>query len=377
MHLAAIVAAGQWGNAPWRVDKVVCWTNLVPVMNTSNTASNTDQQPTPAWQARLGAGAAVLLGSVLIFGALTKVAAPQSFVATVESFGLLPSRAALAMSTALIGSEFALGLLLVTGLFRRVAAWLNLMVMMVFVAVLSDAIRTGRTEDCGCFGEAIKMTPKQEIFVDVVLIALTFLVVWRGRDRVFGTPAQRHGLAWGAFVVGCAAFLLSGPTPVGVASIEMDEEQLLALSRAEPPLALPEDGLLYLFSADCDHCWAYAGGVQMAHDRLGNFTVVGLTFSEDHAIEEFREFFTPSYPIHRISEAAFNKLTDEYPGAIWIHGGQIGGAWSGFVPSHRELADLGGYLLVEAAASPTLNTLEAPTTKSRGDLFGGTASSRH
>jgi hypothetical protein len=160
--------------------------------------------------------------------------------------------------------------------------------------------------------------------------------------------------------------------PAAAPPPELHEEDLALLESADPPLQIPADGLLFFFSADCDHCWSYAGGVQMAQDRLQDFQVLGVTFSEDYALAEFREFFAPTYSIYRISQRAFLELMPDFPGAVWIQNGRLAHTWGGYVPSHREIAELGGYDLVEPA------DVSSPVVPSgAGGLFGGPATERH
>jgi uncharacterized membrane protein YphA (DoxX/SURF4 family) len=344
-------------------------------MNQSNSVNQGVEIGYPAWQGRAAEAASLLLGFLLLLSALTKIAAPQGFLGVVQQFGLIPEALILPLATGVVGLELALSVLLVTGLFRRTAAWITLMLLMVFVLVMAEAIRRN-FEHCGCFGESIQIPPRIEIWFDVLLIGLTLLVIWRGRERSFGGPALRHGLAWGTLCLGAFLFLAGGPVAAGDdGSFEPSVQDLDLLAGADPPLTLPENGLLFLFSADCDHCWSFAGGVQMTHDRLEDFEVHGVTFSDELELAEFEEAFSPSYPIHRISKAAFDELIDEYPGAIWFQDGAVAGAWTGRVPSHRELSDLGGYTIRSLAESPGEERGVSPATPAQ--LFGGTATGRH
>lgn len=346
-------------------------------MNQSNSVNQSQDIGYPAWQFRAAEASAILIGLLLLLSSITKIAAPQAFLGVIEQFGVLPGSLILPLASGVVGLELVLSLLFITGLFRRTAAWISLMLLMVFVLLMAEAIRRG-FEHCGCFGEAIQIPPRIEIWFDVFLIGLNLLVLWRGRERSFGGPAFRYGLAWGTLCLGAFLFLAGGPAASGDGSFEPSPESMAMLKAADPPLRLPENGLVFLFSADCDHCWSFAGGVQMTHDRLEGFEVYGVTFSDELELIEFREVFSPSYPIHRISQAAFDDLVSEYPGAIWFKDGAVAGAWAGQVPSHRELSDLGGYSIRQAAtAEKTAEDASDAQRGSPGQLFGGTASGRH
>lgn len=80
------------------------------------------------------------------------------------------------MSMALIVMEFSLGVLLLFGSLRRLSAWLLVLMMLFFtVTTLIDAI-TNQVTDCGCFGDAVKLTNWQTFFKNVVLDVFTVVI---------------------------------------------------------------------------------------------------------------------------------------------------------------------------------------------------------
>jgi uncharacterized membrane protein YphA (DoxX/SURF4 family) len=317
--------------------------------------------------------AAMLVGVTLIFSAITKILAPKAFVTAVETYGLLPPSLVLPGATGLVGAEVALGLLLVLGFRRRAAAWLSFPLLVFFTGMVIHAMRAGLPE-CGCFGEVIKLAPAQELVVDVVLLVLTLLVLWKGEDvtagRGLGAP-----LGWISLCAGAALFLAAGPVVGSESELPLERADLDVLAAAQPPLVPADEAFLFLFSADCDHCWAYVGGVELMQRRLEGIEVHAVTFSDPQALEEFEAAFEPTFPIHVVNQSVFDGLTAEYPAAVWISGGEVLRSWAGYVPSHREIAEQGGYLYREPTA-PTPTPAASPGTDS-GSLFGGPVRGRH
>ena len=322
--------------------------------------------------------AAILVGCVLIFSAFTKILSPQAFVASVDSYGLLPSGLVLPGATGLIGLEIGLGLMLILGPGRRFAAWLTLPLVLMFIGMVIYAMQVG-LEECGCFGEVIKMEPRDELLVDLVLLALTLLVLWRGRDLQLGLPHVAPTLGWGGLVVGAALFLAAGPVVSSQETLDLTMEDLAVLAQAMPPIEIGEDAFLFFFAADCDHCWAYAGGVQLMHDRVEGLPVHGVTFSDRLSLDSFRDAFAPTYPIHVLERGAFDRLMSNYPSGVWIQAGGISQTWSGYVPSHRQIVEGGGYSYRPAGLAPeTGPSTESFDASPEAALpnFGGTVSGR-
>jgi len=120
-----------------------------------------------------------VVGCVFLFSAFVKGVDPlgTSFkiteYMTAWSVGSLTFVWAVPMATTisfvLIIVEFSVGVMLVTGSFRRFSAWLLAAMMLFFTCTtLVDAL-TNKVTDCGCFGDAVKLTNWQTFWKNVVL----------------------------------------------------------------------------------------------------------------------------------------------------------------------------------------------------------------
>jgi uncharacterized membrane protein YphA (DoxX/SURF4 family) len=301
--------------------------------------------------------AAIIVGAVLIFSAFTKLLGPKAFVASVDGYGVLPAGKALFAATGVVGLELCLGVLLILGIYRRFAAFLGALLMLGFSALLIHAMRLG-LDSCGCFGEVISIPPPVELIIDAFLLLCC------------------------TFCIGAALFLAADPSIHAEGELEVELATLSVLQHAEPAFELPDEGFLFFFSADCPHCWSFSGAVEGMTTRLEGFDVRGITMSDAQTLGDFRRDFSPSYPIHVVSEGQFHQITDEYPAGIWLQEGQIAQSWAGLIPSHRELADLGGYLVLEQpAVAADVDSLESDELTAPADsaatLFGGPLRSRH
>jgi hypothetical protein len=326
--------------------------------------------------------AAIVVGAVLVFSAITKILAPKAFLASMDGYGLFPTSSLLLLATAVTGLELMLGVLLMTGVHRRLAAGLATPLLVAFLALLIYGAQAG-LESCGCFGQAVSIPPSVEIGIDIALLVLLGLTLGLGTSVSRGPAALRHAVAWGSLCLGAAWFLAGNPSlGAGSEELTLDRSALTMLEgRAQPPLTLGDEAFVFLFSAECDHCWAYAPTVEAMHRRLPDLSVVGVTFSGPDAIASFERAFAPTYEVYVVPSSVFDAVTTEYPAAVWISGGQVQKTWLGFVPSHRELADLGGYTLVEGPLDPAGSSLDTSLQDEKpapaDGLFGGPVSSRH
>ncbi|MFT4294334.1 MAG: DoxX family membrane protein [Micropruina sp.] len=93
-----------------------------------------------------------ILGWTLIVAGAMKLPWPEASVQAVRAYQLLPFEITRPVGYALPVLEVAIGLLLVIGLFTRVAAWAGAAVMVAFIIGISWVWAHGISIDCGCFG---------------------------------------------------------------------------------------------------------------------------------------------------------------------------------------------------------------------------------
>ena len=110
------------------------------------------------------------------------------------------------LSMGLICAEFLVGVLLIFNAYRRLSAWLLAAMMLFFtVTTFMDAL-TNKVTDCGCFGDAVKLTNWQTFWKNIVLdVPTVYIVLSRNlrRKRRF----ERDGVV---FIMAVAAMLVFG-----------------------------------------------------------------------------------------------------------------------------------------------------------------------
>lgn len=107
------------------------------------------------------------------------------------------------LSVALICAEFLVGVLLITNAYRRLSAWLLAAMMLFFtVTTFVDAL-TNKVTDCGCFGDAVKLTNWQTFWKNIALDVPTVWIVLT-RDLRRKRRFERDGLV----LIGAVAAML-------------------------------------------------------------------------------------------------------------------------------------------------------------------------
>jgi uncharacterized membrane protein YphA (DoxX/SURF4 family) len=133
--------------------------------------------------------ARLVLGGVFLAAGWLKVIDPQSSVAAVRAYRLLPDSIVTIVGWGLPFAEIALGLLLLAGIGTRVVAAVAAVLLVVFIAGVTSAAARGLSIDCGCFGGGGEVPAGQtaygiEIVRDVGLLLLALWLVWHPTSRL-------------------------------------------------------------------------------------------------------------------------------------------------------------------------------------------------
>lgn len=95
-------------------------------------------------------------------------------------------RGSMAFSIWLCGAELMMGCMLLFKVRIRLISIFAVLSMCFFTALTLLSATLIPVEDCGCFGEALKLTPWETFAKNLVLLPMAFVVWWRYRpDRIF------------------------------------------------------------------------------------------------------------------------------------------------------------------------------------------------
>ncbi|SIQ34945.1 BT_3928 family protein [Maribacter ulvicola] len=134
----------------------------------------------------------IFVGVLFIISGFIKLNDPVGFSFKLEEYfsqGVLDlpflTPFALTISILVVIAEVMVGIMLILGYKRKITIW-TLIAMIVFFTFLTFySAYFNKVTDCGCFGDAIKLTPWESFTKDVVLLVL-ILIIYAGRK--FITP---------------------------------------------------------------------------------------------------------------------------------------------------------------------------------------------
>lgn len=144
----------------------------------------------------------VLVGVLFIISGLIKLNDPLGFSFKLEEYFSpavldLPflEPYALAFALVVVILEVILGVTLLLGFRIRLTLWTLLATIVFFTFLTFYSAYFNKVTDCGCFGDAVKMTPWQSFGKDVFLLVLILILIAGEKFiRPLGTPRFRMGV---------------------------------------------------------------------------------------------------------------------------------------------------------------------------------------
>ena len=253
-----------------------------------------------------------LLALSFLLSGYTKFIAPGYFEITLMDQGLVSGRIPAAhLARLIIGSEWALGMLLLLPFYTRKLLLFSLALLVGMSIHLLYLWAIGDQENCGCFGEMIVMTPIESLMKNAVLMMFA-LGAYRQR---FDKRSKQKWVLWAALlIIGSIWIVLPLPKP---------EAQLFReFSHFEPQgrVDLTQgEVLVAVFNLDCEHC-------QEAATALGQLTkeqslppIYVLFFQEGSTmVDQFETLTQTDFPYAFIDTTTFFDLIGDSPPRLYF-----------------------------------------------------------
>ena len=167
----------------------------------------------------------LILACTFILSGFTKVIDPWGTALKVNEYlsiygmeALEP--ASMTFSIWLCGAELMMGCMLLFKVRIRLISIFALASMLFFTLLTLLSATVIPVEDCGCFGEALKLSPWETFVKNVVLLPMAFVVWWRYRpDRIFAFKPVEIVLTCTFFCLSmylgyyCYCLLYTSPSP--------------------------------------------------------------------------------------------------------------------------------------------------------------------
>lgn len=330
-------------------------------------------------------------GGVFAFSGFAKAIDPwgsvYKFGEYLSAFGLADldwSLLFLAISAGTI--EFALGIFMIFGIYRRFTPAMMLLAMLVMLPVTGYLAFTDAVADCGCFGDALVLSNWSTFAKNVLLTPLILYLCAYNRfvKNVYGFAVQwmvaflsmAYALALAFIGFYMQPLIDFRPYPVGAPVVSLyepsdepefvftyekngvkqsftidslpddtwtyiDRRQIHGTKRSDAPDAIaitsldgtPADSVLLssgeqilLLFPDLDKvgiAYTYLINEMYDYARSHGIDVVGLTSADAHAVAEWNDLSMASYALYSIDDSTLKMIARGNPAVVYLRDGHV------------------------------------------------------
>ena len=239
---------------------------------------------------------AVIVGITFLVSGLSKIIDPVGTMLIVTEYAKLLHLGFIIPAAKVIGIilsslEAITGLALISGVLRKISAWITYALVGVFTAVTLFLLIKNPVMDCGCFGEAIHLDHLQSFIKNIALLALALIAFIPMKS--LGSPKPRKWVSFGIATLSVLYAVLYSNTHIPIADFtefapgaelmaSLDDE-LEADNHYEPAFIYEKNGQRGSFPlyALPDSTWTFV--------EADTLFVDGLAQRNGHPVLSFRD----------------------------------------------------------------------------------------
>lgn len=309
----------------------------------------------------------------MVFSGAVKIIDPRGteykiadYSAAFHLTSLTPTPVPLLLSVLIGALEFCMGVYLLFGVRRKFTSRIVLVMMLSFTAITLYTALTGTVLDCGCFGDAVKLTPWQTFAKNVIILpCAVMLAMWpRVQARLISITNQWivamyswvYAFVLAVYTIYTIPLMDFRPYHIGADLIQKTtwkddgtQPEIVDLQIYEPRtyrdltdsiistpgwkfliisprLTQADDGVMDKLAELTDYC------------QEQGYMLACLTQSDNYEIEQWREITGAEYPFCIVDEVVLKTIVRSNPGLIMLDGAQIKGKWAASqLPGAHEL----------------------------------------
>lgn len=273
----------------------------------------------------------VLLGLLFIASAILKVVDMDKFEIYIYSYHFFSLNASFIVARLAIIFELVLGIGLISHCLHKLMWWGSMAMLGGYTLLLIYALTLGRTDSCHCFGDFLRLDPKQSLIKNGVLMLL-FLLIFRMES--WKTPFRWLILCLAVMASSIAVFVISPPD--NLTSSSNLEQNLQTELFNEMLDDAPLDALnlregkqvICFFSTSCEMCQMAAHKLSLMQQFYGfpkeNITYLFMgneegiaSFYEQSESTQYRDVLYPE--VTRLLKAVHGNL----PVIVFLEDGKV------------------------------------------------------
>ncbi|MFN7412601.1 MAG: cupin-like domain-containing protein [Dolichospermum sp.] len=273
-----------------------------------------------------------IVGAIFLISGLIKAFSSKEFITQNYRYRLLPFRIVPYIAVAFIGLESALGVALILHEFPQWIIPTSIFLLVALTILNYWSTSTGRTEDCGCYGGVVIITPQQSLLLNLGYILL-LVIAWLNPIPNHQTETWQWILT---LVVMVDAIILSWHSqkqPIFEFNRLKEGNRWKKGWLKNSPYDLQRGSyFIVFFSQTCGYCKRLVPFLNMMQTQKSLPQVLGILSISNDEIEAFKMEQRARFPVISMDKLLFRYMADAFPTAALIENGQIVSKWIGEIP---------------------------------------------
>ena len=254
----------------------------------------------------------LLLAITFLFSAYTKAVGPGFFEITLMDQGIAPNRLiASYLARFFIGLEFALGFLMLLPFYIKQLMQFTFFLLGGFTLHLIYLWSIGDTDNCGCFGEMISMTPEQSIIKNIIMLAIALAVFKTAETKKIKKTIP---VVFSAVTIISMWIILPIPN-----HNEFPFDSFTHFETTGRVDLSSGEKLVAIFNLDCEHCQETANELAKLKRSVENFPEFYVLYFQEGStsVEDFESITQSSFPYDLIEVNTFFDLIGDSPPRVY------------------------------------------------------------
>lgn len=233
----------------------------------------------------------LLVGGLFVFSGLIKINDPVGtaikleeyfdvFSNDIASFFHFFKPYALPLAVFLVVTEVVLGIMLLIGVRLKETVWALASMILFFTFLTFYSAYFNKVTDCGCFGDAIKLTPWESFYKDIILLVLISFLFFFRKDLPNKTPK------WAAYTAGLSLIASLGLSVYAIQNLPFIDFRAYKIGVSIPVNMQPSAPLVYTYVMKKDGQLVYLD--QYPTDESYEF--VEMTLNNPEALPKISDF---------------------------------------------------------------------------------------
>ncbi len=290
----------------------------------------------------------ILLGSMFVFSGIIKLYPIETFELSFVDLGVASWSVAPFMARLLISVEIGVGALLILGVWQRRMLQIALGLLSVFTLYLIYLLLAkGNDMNCGCFGEAIPMTPLESLLKNMIFAGVGSWLLWR-----LEFSALKSWKKWTGYgIIGVAIatpfilypVLLEQNVHAATEPFELDITDIPKHVIDGDTIALNEgEAIVAFLSVSCKHCKNVAYKLSIAQEKYDLPRIVTIFIGKEEKLPEFWKASNSEFPHVFFKDKRVFKITSgKFPTIMHLQDGKVINHWTGGTFTANEIEKLG------------------------------------